>query len=85
MRVDVTAEDIEKGKRRDASQCPVALALSRTAGGLWFVSDDAWESGTGLERDLPNEVHQFIDDFDAGLPAEPFSFEFPDSERRRVG
>lgn len=41
MTVTVTPDDIRRGKRADGLADPIALALRRTTGRLWFVAN-AW-------------------------------------------
>jgi hypothetical protein len=85
IRVIVTEEDILQGKPHKSSCCPIALALRRiphvvlAAGHCPRVFHD--EASIQLEdwpfpegSMLPVRAQDFIDDFDAGDPVEPFIF-----------
>ena len=71
--INVTAEDIAAGKRKNAGCCPVALALKRETGKECFVAP-TFVLSDKTYIDSPREVYFFIITFDAGLPVEPFSF-----------
>ena len=89
MRIDVTQEDIERGQRRVASACPIALATARTLWpdgkgdrfvrvGVGFIS--MYSSPSEIHRPLgvakiPQEARDFIDRFDADKDVEPFGFD----------
>jgi hypothetical protein len=90
VRIEVTKEDIENGKRQDPYGCPVACALKRVTGipvrvGVFTASID---DGTPYFHyvPLPAEVAKFITAFDtnsidtAALIV-PFSFEFEYPEK----
>lgn len=87
--VEVTQEDIDNGKRRNCSRCPIALALMRKFN-LDPSEDSLDAASVGLtiasifpvmhrERkpqyfNMPDEASEFIKDFDSKLPVKPFSF-----------
>lgn len=76
MLVKVTQDDIDKGKRKRACFCPVALALNRDAPrGGWSVSDIMLVDGDGNLYAAPINVSSFVMDFDRGLSVQPFEFE----------
>ena len=61
MRVEVTAEDIRRGKPESCSQCPVARALRRALRDrTWCVGHYCAYNGAGREFDLPGEVIAFV-------------------------
>ena len=83
MIIDVTYFDINRGKRRKANTCPVALALKRTINPLWRVSVipnnvHFYHNMSEENRTLPHEATEFIEAFDAGNIVAPFSFEIDD-------
>ena len=79
MRITVTIEDIESGRRYDPVRCPVARALHR-AGMVFFT---VMESAVRLRDEdqhggllvLPGSVQDWIRSFDRGEPVEPIAFE----------
>lgn len=78
MRITVTKEDIQRGRPRSSSSCPIALALRRQTGVLYSVST-ACAFTTGHEFRLPAEAMRFVDRFDT-LPRSfsvPFTFDLP--------
>ena len=79
MRITVTQDDIDRGVRLNADQCPVALAATRAfgchmllgySGKLWPIYEDV-----PMPIECPPEVRAFAEAFDWGLPVEPFEFE----------
>ena len=83
MIVNVTQEDIQRGKRAETNACPVAMAIKQTIGPLWCVSvipnNVYFYRGIAEEnRLLPQEATEFIETFDAGNIVAPFSFEIDD-------
>ena len=83
--IKVTQEHINKGKRKDYSSCPIALAVKDVFPNdvievgqfdLTFENCD-YESGNGkyLGYELPNIACNFVEDFDAGRNVKPFDFE----------
>lgn len=88
MRIEVTADDIAKGKRKSCDACPVARAIHRATGDGWnavvykdnciaVADDDDWDRE---EFTPPPEVAQFVKDFDAGRPVTPITFDLPIDE-----
>jgi hypothetical protein len=76
VRIDVTADDIRRGRRDDALACPVALALDRATGEPWGVDPKIMIEATyGRMAGTPPEVASFVCDFDAGREVAPFSFD----------
>jgi hypothetical protein len=78
MNITVTREDIKHGQRRDPEHCAIARALVR-AGldhfgvmGPSVMVADGWGRLTSLR--LPEEVSDWIFDFDAGNPVGPLRF-----------
>lgn len=87
--LEVTQEDIDKGKRGNCCLCPIALALMRKFN--LDTSEDSLDSASvGLtmasifpvmdkERKpqyfyMPDEASEFIKNFDSKVPVKPFSF-----------
>lgn len=74
MTINITQEDIKKGKKRDCATCPVALGMKRA--GLYGAVYPA-EYFDYVKRfyiRLPQEAINFIKAFDGDLLVEPFSF-----------
>lgn len=75
MKITVTQEDIEKGKR-GCRNCPIALATNRTT-----LLDAAVYPHCIISVDmgtvwvLPKKAQQFIQRFDDGKPVHPFTFD----------
>lgn len=86
VKVKILKEDIENGVRALCSHCPLALAVSRTLGGRWYIDGDAWQFGDRQNtlHTLPEEVIDWIRSYDRGLPVKPITFEmtkaFSDAE-----
>lgn len=75
IRIDVTADDIAKGKPKDWCRCPVSLALRRVLpqSSARVPADGLEVFGRQMERRPPG-VARFVRDFDKGRPVAPFSF-----------
>lgn len=71
--LDVTKEDIERGKREDCLDCPIALALSRQFNGYTDVGR-LW-ANTEYGR-FEHDGRLFIDTFDDGIDVEPTTVHF---------
>ncbi len=86
MRIEVTAEDIERGAAGNCLACPVARAIFRlTDKAIAVLPDSFYRNGIKpIRRPLPAAVRAFIQRFDAlrcGCPPlyfAPFSFDLPD-------
>jgi hypothetical protein len=88
VRVELTAEDIRDGRRRDCFNCPMSRAIGRAVGarvatgaGVAYITG---QDCTNVDLVvLPDVVRRFMADFDWGTPArlEPFAFdlEIPES------
>jgi len=75
IRVQVTKDHIERGKRYSCMLCPVALALGEVTGETWVVQPTVCRSLTGwVNCLLPVGATNRIQRFDAGEPMEPFTF-----------
>ncbi len=81
MRIEVTQNDIDRGRPRCNYGCPVALALRRTLGSqrAWKVTEQRIENPDGGRIVAPSEVRQFVIFFDHGACVAPFAFELPDA------
>lgn len=76
--IDVTAEDIENGRRYDGCKCPIALAATRAGLADPNVSKTDVFFGPQRGRDcisLPPRARKFVVDYDNDGLAEPFTFE----------
>jgi hypothetical protein len=71
--IEVTQSNIARGTQGDPCACPIALAF-RDTGRLATVNtvDVIIDARIAM---LPDEAVRFIEDFDAGYPVAPFSFE----------
>lgn len=76
MLIQVTAEDIAKGRRFYPEYCPVALAMRRQVKSTMTVGGYYARYDAVTTVDLPTEVVSFIRAFDSLQPVKPFSFEF---------
>jgi hypothetical protein len=75
-RVEVTADDIRRGRRYECRYCPVALALNRATGEAWEVGPRfAWTHRGGPAVPLPPAAAAFVDRFDIHGRGDPFSFD----------
>lgn len=83
MRIEVTAEDIERGMQSNACRCPVALAITRAVGREAFVSIGLARFGSPFRDDggrsfdvkLPDSATEFYQRFDQYKAVAPFSFD----------
>lgn len=79
MKIEVTQEDIERGKRCDGLICPISQAVKRATGNTVCVSQNYFfllsRASSMDDFKLPQPAIDFIAAFDAGQPVEPFSFE----------
>lgn len=78
MKVQVTQSDIDRGKKGDSCQCPVALAVARAAGTTSvyaFENLDPCIVVDGVEYYGVGSAFDFMQDFDSGKRMQPFEFE----------
>jgi hypothetical protein len=78
VKIEVTQDDIEKGKRNQCNLCPVARAVKRVAH-IWGVGSPGvypTERMAPLNSiaDLPYKARTFVCRFDNALPVKPFTF-----------
>lgn len=79
--INVTQEDIERGKRESACECPIALALERAFNAKSWVDDEGFffqrcpKEKLSPDYPIPQSAIAFIAAFDAGEKVEPFEFE----------
>jgi hypothetical protein len=76
MRVRVTQQDIDNGKKGNCYECPIAQAVERDHGFTVSVS----MCGIRILKnsflfDLPDEAKDFLHAFDCGLGAQPIEFD----------
>lgn len=77
MNLTITEDDISTGISGDNRECAVARALYRVTGG--YVSVGLWNAmslsqGRKTKWELREEVKEYIDHFDAGIPVYPITF-----------
>lgn len=81
VKINVTKEDIKRGKRKDSDHCPVALAARRDLNlpedcqvsvGRLFVGISSPRGSTSF--DLPAYATEFIDEFDRAEKVGPIGF-----------
>lgn len=79
IRIDVTQDDINRGKREHCLFCPVALAMERAVGEVVFVHKSEYVIVYNQPLPMPAEASEWILQFDIGGAefVEPFSFEIP--------
>ncbi|SPE50672.1 hypothetical protein SBV1_120013 [Verrucomicrobia bacterium] len=78
MKITVTKEDIDGGRRSDPEDCPVARALRRAGLAHFGVTGMAvMVGGEPLHTTLllPGAVQEWIMDYDWGAPVKPMEFE----------
>ncbi len=79
--VEVTAEDIDNGKKALLKECPIARAVGRTMPpNKSHVSIYSWGIrvyyvNTYEDYSIPRSAEKFIKNFDSGRPVSPFKFE----------
>lgn len=69
IRVEVTQHDIDHGQRCDPHNCPVARAITRTAGFPTFVSSMTYRIQSDPKNynqvhNLPESARLFVKEFD---------------------
>lgn len=78
VKIEVTQDDIEKGRRRGSQTCPVARAIKRRlkAGIKAAVYGRAGFVKGWLRHmsDMPGKTQRFVADFDSKRPVKPFTF-----------
>ncbi len=79
-KIEVTQHDIDNGKRKSCTKCPVALAVNRTLRAEASVGkrtiniiygDATFEEGIST----PTSAADFIRKYDEGEEVKPFNFE----------
>lgn len=87
LTIDVTADHIKNGKRKHFGDCPVSLAVASSARKLFpdqlievstFYNSIGFLVVSGDVRFMyishdTKSIKQFVKDFDAGLPVQPFT------------
>lgn len=82
LSIEITQQDIQLGRRNEASCCPIARALTK----LGYKSVNVWGSYLSLldpETDkvlfieLPTDVQQYIKQFDRDKSVEPCNLIIP--------
>ena len=75
MRISVTVEDIERGRRDDYLDCPISRAVKRATGTKLCKTYTKTMILRGNTYLLPMEARCFVWAFDRGEDVEPFEFE----------
>ncbi len=85
IKVNVTAQDISRGKRADCERCPIAIALRRICVGDFWVGDEIFCADIRIKT--PPKPLKFIAQFDAYRVVKPFTFTLnvPDEWVRKGG
>ena len=84
MRIEVTAEDIAAGCRRDRFGCPLARAAARVVGKSLDVdrATISWQADAPshgfVTLYLPPDVWVWVLGFDHGARSSPITFDLPD-------
>jgi len=80
LTINVTARDIEYGKRLSCQSCPIARACRRlkyfqncAVSNLRIYFNRVVTTDNSIE--LPREASEFIEKFDRGKKVKPFKFE----------
>ena len=82
--IEVTRDDIQQGEIESCENCPVARAVKRAIPDQVHVEVLPHEIWIAYKKREPEshrpkkEVMEFIKQFDAGLPVEPFKFNLYD-------
>ena len=81
MKISVTEQHVQNGRRADPHHDPVALALYDAGFGEVYVGTTEISvrkipfTGNWTKVPVPHSVSDFMFDFDNGKPVEPFEFE----------
>jgi hypothetical protein len=83
MKINITQEHINNGRRADCDNCPIALALKEQferATVRSFVR--TWDGDKRRNFLLTSKAVSFITDFDNGRPVEPCELEIYEDHSR---
>jgi hypothetical protein len=82
MKINVTQEHIDNGRRNCADACPIALAVKDAEADAAYISVsrdsifiDKENQSHGILMGLPWSARRFVDNFDHEGCVQPFSFE----------
>lgn len=81
MKIKVTEKDIKYGEERCPGTCPIARAINRELPGQDVMVFKSICEINHYEYELPPRAYDFIEQFDAGLPVEPFEFDISGLEK----
>lgn len=79
MKIRVTQQHIEEGRRGSCRECPIALAIVSAGFFKAWVGASQIRANGKLWCDTPPEVYRFIQKFDTNKRVKPFEFEIPDA------
>lgn len=82
MQLEITQEDIDKGKQGDCGLCPIALAIRRklpksnplVLSNRVFITDEHSKNKQYYFR-MSSNAQEFICEFDNGFPVKPIEIE----------
>jgi hypothetical protein len=74
LRIDVNSDDIAKGKRCSAIDCPIAIAIRRAVPNVEVIVGPTEANIGDLRLRLPREIQTWIKKYDAEKYVEPLSF-----------
>lgn len=76
FKIKVEQRHIDTGKRGNACNCPLAIALTEITGQELKIAVGAvWMDGKGIVGYLPTTAFDFYRDFDLRRKVEPIEFE----------
>jgi len=85
--IELSADDITHGTKKDCSDCPVARAVARALPGsrpeVFHEEIELYGKYRGTAT-TPSEISEFIEAFDDGVPVEPFRFTLKFEEFEQV-
>ena len=86
MIVKVKQRDLNDGKQRVCSSCPIALAVNRDLKEGCYATVgrfqvNIWKDDKYTSYDAPSEVHDFVKGFDGVGNVAPFNFLLPVDKR----
>lgn len=90
LRIEVTARDIARAKRRDSGKCAVSTAIARSVPDASHILTDVQTirfTRGGVERYVfitPDRVKAYVYAFDRGEDLEPMTFELRDALVRPI-
>lgn len=78
MKVKVLQHHIDQGERRKHDNCPIVHAIREQYPDARGVSMNAYIEMDGQIWIPPDNVREFVRNYDNDLPVEPFEFDLPE-------